>query len=92
MITGIAVGMESTVFAALCIGASILAAYHIGASAIPGGGLFGTSVATMGMLSSAGVDVAPVEVHKLDIDFSATAPAGVYYALVNGASAGSMAA
>jgi hypothetical protein len=46
----------------------------------------------LGMLSSAGVDVAPVEVHKLNIDFSATAPAGVYYALVNGASAGSMAA
>ena len=37
----------------VCIGISIIAAYHIGEAALPGGGLFGTSVATMGMLSSA---------------------------------------
>ena len=37
----------------MCIGISIIAAYHIGEAALPGGGLFGTSVATMGMLSSA---------------------------------------
>jgi len=39
--------------AVICIGVSILLAYHIGDAAMPGGGLFGTSVATMGMLSSA---------------------------------------
>ncbi len=53
VIAGVAVGLESTGLAALCIGTSIIAAYHIGQSALPGGGLFGTSVATMGMLSSA---------------------------------------
>lgn len=37
IIIGVAVGMESTAFAALCIGSSILAAYHLGDSAIPGG-------------------------------------------------------
>ena len=37
----------------MCTGASILIAYHLGGWAMPGGGLFGTSVATMGMLSSA---------------------------------------
>ena len=53
IIAGVAVGLESTCGAAVAIGVSILAAYHIGESALPGGGLFGTSVATMGMLSSA---------------------------------------
>jgi len=53
IIAGVSVGLESTCGAAVAIGASILAAYHIGSSALPGGGLFGTSVATMGMLSSA---------------------------------------
>ncbi len=32
---------------------SILIAFYVGESAMPSGGLFGTSVATMGMLSSA---------------------------------------
>jgi inorganic pyrophosphatase len=45
--------MRAIGIAALCIGCSILAAFHIGETAMPGGGLFGTSVATMGMLSSA---------------------------------------
>ncbi len=53
IIAGVAVGMESTCLPVVCVGISILAAYHMGDSAIPGGGLFGTSVATMGMLSSA---------------------------------------
>ena len=53
IIIGIAVGLESTAIAACCTGVSILIAYHLGDWAIPGGGLFGTSVATMGMLSSA---------------------------------------
>jgi len=53
IIIGMAVGMESTSYAAICTGVSILIAYHLGDWAIPGGGLYGTSVATMGMLSSA---------------------------------------
>jgi Na+/H+-translocating membrane pyrophosphatase len=53
IIIGIAVGLESTALPTVCTGASILIAYHLGDWAIPGGGLFGTSVATMGMLSSA---------------------------------------
>jgi len=53
IIVGVAVGLESTALAAMCTGVSILIAYHLGSWAIPGGGLFGTSVATMGMLSSA---------------------------------------
>lgn len=53
IIIGIAVGLESTGMAVLCTGTSILLAYHIGNAAMPSGGLFGTSVATMGMLSSA---------------------------------------
>ena len=53
IIIGIAVGFESTALPAVCTGASILIAYHLGGWAMPGGGLFGTSVATMGMLSSA---------------------------------------
>ena len=50
IIIGVAVGLESTALAACCTGVSILVAYHLGAWAIPGGGLFGTSVATMVML------------------------------------------
>ena len=53
IIIGVAVGLESTALAAGCTGVSILLAYSLGDWAIPGGGLFGTSVATMGMLSSA---------------------------------------
>jgi K(+)-stimulated pyrophosphate-energized sodium pump len=55
IIAGIAVGMESTALPILTIGAAILAAYSLGvASGIPNAGLFGTAVATMGMLSTAG--------------------------------------
>ena len=53
VIAGVAVGLESTGIAAICIGASIIGSYHLGNAAMPGGGLFGTAVATMGMLSSA---------------------------------------
>ena len=36
IIAGVAVGLESTGLAACCIGASIIGAYHLGNSAMPG--------------------------------------------------------
>jgi K(+)-stimulated pyrophosphate-energized sodium pump len=53
IITGIAVGFECTLLPVVTISIAILASYKIGASALPGGGLFGTAVATMGMLGTA---------------------------------------
>ncbi|CAK4613512.1 unnamed protein product [Aphanomyces euteiches] len=59
IITGVAVGMKSTVVPTIMVSFSVIAAYHLGASSGIGGvynrtgGLFGTAVATMGMLSSA---------------------------------------
>jgi K(+)-stimulated pyrophosphate-energized sodium pump len=54
IITGVAVGMESTGFPILVIAAAIVAAYLLGqTSGLERAGLFGTAVATMGMLSSA---------------------------------------
>jgi len=61
IISGISVGFETTGLPALTIGASLLAAYFLGDSVefpsdspIPGSaGIFGTAVATMGMLMSA---------------------------------------
>ncbi len=52
-IAGIAVGFECTLAPVVAISIAILASYKIGASALPGGGLFGTAVATMGMLGTA---------------------------------------
>ncbi|HEY5506073.1 MAG TPA: sodium-translocating pyrophosphatase [Coriobacteriia bacterium] len=55
IIAGIAVGMESTALPVIVIGVAILAAYALGqSSGLPDAGLFGTAVATMGMLSTAG--------------------------------------
>ena len=54
IITGLAVGMESTGFPVLVISAAIVGSYLLGDSAgLTGGGLFGTAVATMGMLGTA---------------------------------------
>jgi K(+)-stimulated pyrophosphate-energized sodium pump len=54
IITGIAVGMESTGIPALVIGTGIVSTYFLGqASGLQNAGLFGTAVATMGMLGSA---------------------------------------
>jgi len=54
IISGIAVGMESTGFPVLVIGIAIVGAYFLGeASGLQHAGLFGTAVATMGMLSTA---------------------------------------
>ncbi len=56
IITGLAVGMECTALPVLVISAAILSSYYCGAYALPavrGAGLFGTAIATMGMLSTA---------------------------------------
>ncbi len=53
VIAGVAVGFECTLLPVLAISLAILASFKIGASALPGGGLFGTAVATMGMLGTA---------------------------------------
>jgi K(+)-stimulated pyrophosphate-energized sodium pump len=61
IVAGISVGFETTLSTALVIGAAILAAYWLGkqlqlpnnGGPIPNGGLFGTAVATMGMLMTA---------------------------------------
>jgi len=53
IITGFAVGLECTALPVLTISASLLLSYYFGLRAQPGGGLFGTAIATMGMLSTA---------------------------------------
>ncbi len=52
IITGIAVGFETTGIAALAIGGALLASYYCGTmSGIANGGIYGTAVATIGMLA-----------------------------------------
>ncbi|MBE3573723.1 MAG: sodium/proton-translocating pyrophosphatase, partial [Moorella humiferrea] len=54
IISGVAVGFESTALPVVFISLAILGAYWLGVkSGLPGGGLYGTAVATMGMLSTA---------------------------------------
>ncbi|HEX4439704.1 MAG TPA: sodium-translocating pyrophosphatase [Thermoanaerobaculia bacterium] len=53
VIAGIAVGFECTLMPVITISIAILSSYLIGKKALPGGGLFGTAVATMGMLGTA---------------------------------------
>jgi K(+)-stimulated pyrophosphate-energized sodium pump len=54
IIAGLAVGMESTGYPIFTIGIAIIAAYYLGAnSGLKDAGLFGTAVATMGMLGTA---------------------------------------
>jgi K(+)-stimulated pyrophosphate-energized sodium pump len=51
IVTGVAVGFESTFLTALIIGIALLASFFLGSqSGVPGAGAFGTAVATMGML------------------------------------------
>jgi len=54
VISGIAVGLESTAFPILTVSGAIVGSYLLGNTAMEGGGLFGTAVATMGMLGTAG--------------------------------------
>ncbi|MEK7133424.1 MAG: sodium-translocating pyrophosphatase, partial [Patescibacteria group bacterium] len=54
LIAGFAVGLESTGLTILTISAALLSSYFFGLlSGVPGGGIFGTAVATMGMLATA---------------------------------------
>ncbi|HOE66569.1 MAG TPA: sodium-translocating pyrophosphatase [Candidatus Hydrogenedentes bacterium] len=55
IISGMAVALECTALPVLSISLSIFFSYHLGAHALPnveGAGLYGTAVATMGMLST----------------------------------------
>ena len=54
IITGMAVALECTAIPILVISLAVVASYALGTSiGIPGAGLFGTAVATMGMLATA---------------------------------------
>jgi K(+)-stimulated pyrophosphate-energized sodium pump len=54
VISGVAVGLESTAYPVLVIAAAIVGSYYLGsASGLRNAGLFGTAVATMGMLGTA---------------------------------------
>ncbi|MFQ5879547.1 MAG: sodium-translocating pyrophosphatase [Dehalococcoidia bacterium] len=54
IITGTAVGLETTATTAIAIGAALVISFILGEqSDLPNGGVFGTAVATMGMLMSA---------------------------------------
>jgi K(+)-stimulated pyrophosphate-energized sodium pump len=58
IIAGLAVGFECTALPVIVMGAALLCSYYLGQSAFPveqgvNGGLFGTAVATMGMLATA---------------------------------------
>ncbi|MFA6254434.1 MAG: sodium-translocating pyrophosphatase [Patescibacteria group bacterium] len=53
IISGFAVGLESTGLPVLVISAALLGAYFLGKfSGVPDGGLYGTAMATMGMLAT----------------------------------------
>jgi K(+)-stimulated pyrophosphate-energized sodium pump len=54
IIAGIAVGLECVFWPVIVVSAAIISSYMLGKSAMDGGGLFGTAVATMGMLGTAG--------------------------------------
>ncbi|MBI4214167.1 MAG: sodium-translocating pyrophosphatase [Chloroflexi bacterium] len=54
IITGTAVGFETTAATAVTIGVALVGSFSLGAaSGLPEGGIYGTAVATMGMLMSA---------------------------------------
>ncbi len=53
IITGVAVGLECTAPPVIAISVALFSSYWMGEQAIAGGGLYGTAVATMGMLSTA---------------------------------------
>ncbi len=52
IVTGVAVGFESTFLTAIIIGVALLASFFLGQlrADYPGAGAFGTAIATMGML------------------------------------------
>jgi K(+)-stimulated pyrophosphate-energized sodium pump len=50
IISGVAVGFETTAVTAITIALALFASHWLGEQALPKGGIFGTAVATMGML------------------------------------------
>ncbi|MGH2368158.1 MAG: sodium-translocating pyrophosphatase, partial [Chloroflexota bacterium] len=63
IIAGMAIGLENTALPAIAISAALFASYHLGLQAAPSlgmapgtaaAGIYGTAIATMGMLMSAG--------------------------------------
>ncbi len=54
IIAGFSVGLEATAIPAVVVSIAILVSYWLGQSTgIPGGGIYGTAIATMGMLATA---------------------------------------
>ncbi|MBI2656957.1 sodium-translocating pyrophosphatase [Candidatus Woesearchaeota archaeon] len=54
IITGFAVGLESTVLPVIVLSVALLASFYLGSiSGLEHGGLYGTAIATMGMLATA---------------------------------------
>ncbi len=54
IIAGLAIGLETTALPAIAIAITLFSAYRLGASTgVEAGGIFGTAIATMGMLMSA---------------------------------------
>jgi len=53
IISGFSVGLETTAVSAIAIGISLLISFQFGVmSGVPNGGLYGTAIATMGMLAT----------------------------------------
>lgn len=53
ILAGFSVGLEATAIPVVAIAVAILVAFKLGEFALPGGGFYGTAVATMGMLATA---------------------------------------
>jgi len=53
ILSGFSVGLEATAIPAIVVGVAILVSFYLGNLALPGGGFYGTAVATMGMLATA---------------------------------------
>ncbi len=53
ILAGFGVGLEATAVPIVVVAAAILASFRLGEMALPGGGFYGTAVATMGMLATA---------------------------------------
>ena len=54
IIAGFSVGLEATALPAIVVGVALLVSYWLGAiTNIPSGGIYGTAIATMGMLATA---------------------------------------
>lgn len=55
VIAGLAVGLETTALPTIILGAALLSSFYLGGlSGVPEGGLFGTALATIGLLLTAG--------------------------------------